>query len=480
ASGDFTRFQDLRFGLHTSAGSFRAAGSITGLDFQFGRRRFQLDAAAFAIDNDPAGLRLQAIVYPHDPHAGTAGLSHRPGIYFSATSDDLAIMQQVQDLFSAPGGTPDLKAVLALLRSHPRLFGNNYMVVFSGQAAKMLQAQTGTRLDSGTRLLIDALSGFAGGTRTFAVRGSQVAQLSELASVGRYSDVVEAARDIVPEIDILYSHYLRRIAGAPDSLAHPVALWRQNDLSAVLGAASGSYSTQWFLGMAWDLPHPDSGVFQQRLLAGWLYEQSGLLEEGGGAGPGAVFNPYNYERAGFLQYRADGWAAELETAVHPTLRIDPARRVVFHALLDLGLRQADYLSFADQTTFARPQELLARYDQNSPLGNLFPIFHAETALQYEFAVPAPAARADEALSEGLSAWRGWRQQIGVGCDADAGYGGVARKLHLQLPIVPELTPKVFANFDRLHHRIQLLGAWPTAADQAPFAAIQYTWDLGGR
>ncbi|HTL51309.1 MAG TPA: hypothetical protein VL860_01910, partial [Planctomycetota bacterium] len=134
ASGDFTRFQDLRFGLHTSAGSFRAAGSITGLDFQFGRRRFQLDAAAFAIDNDPAGLRLQAIVYPHDPHAGTAGLSHRPGIYFSATSDDLAIMQQVQDLFSAPGGTPDLKAVLALLRSHPRLFGNNYMVVFSGQA----------------------------------------------------------------------------------------------------------------------------------------------------------------------------------------------------------------------------------------------------------------------------------------------------------------------------------------------------------
>lgn len=481
-AGQSAQFTDFRFELLTGPDSFRATGSVSGLDVQLSKTRIHVDAAAFALTRDAGGLRFQAMVYPHDPRYARGGVpgginNSSCGVYFEATSGNLRVLQELTAIFgdSTAGlngsnvlDGSSLDRLAALVAERPHLFDDNYRIIFSGRAARMLAAEWGRPLEPGTRLLIDALAGFDNSDRTFAVEGRQVARLSSLAADRRYSDMIDVAREIVPEIDVLYSHMLRRIAGRPDSLARPVTLSRLGDLETVLGAANGDYSTQWFVGVAWQV-QPAQGFWSQRLQAGWLYEQSGVVDglDGVNAAQDAfALAQYNFERAGFLQYRANGWVAELETALHPRISLGQARTVAFNATLDLGLRQADYISFADQADFARPKEFLARYDQPSPLGNLFPIFHAETGVQMEWR-PQPNAPAG-----------GWTRRLGVGCDADAGYGAVAHALRQQLPIVPELTPKAFASLERPGSRIQMVAAWPTAADRAPYAACQVAWAWG--
>lgn len=451
ADGDYARFQDVRFQLRTAADFFQVAASVNDLQLRLNRQNWAFDAIHVALQGDNAGLRLRGIVYPHDPTGRQAS-----GVYFEAATRDLQVFglyDRVQQAIQAQ----DLGALAELFASRPKLFGNDFLVAFNGRAARMLENQYAGRLDGGTRLLIGALSGFDDGYRTVAIRGDQVARIRELAAARQYSMLVEQAREIVPEIAILYSHYLRRFGGRPDSMAHPVPVLQFGGLEGVIGAAEGSYATQWFGGLACPLPG-SRPMFRHRLLAGWLYEQAGVGDARMGD-PTVLYPQYSYERAGFLQYRYNGWALAYENRLRPTLELAPGRRVALSTLLNLGLRRADNLSFANESQFAAPREFLARYDQPSPIGNVFPIFHAESTLQFEWSAAAQAGA------------------MGVGCDADFGYGSVARGLGLQLPLAPELTPKAYFIFDRPFYRLQLLGAWPTAADQVPYAACQMTWDL---
>ncbi|MGH7145077.1 MAG: hypothetical protein ACREJ2_13265 [Planctomycetota bacterium] len=493
ASGDFARFQNLSFDLTTASNGFQAFGSVGGLNLNFGRRQFSFDAGAFSLSATGSGAQLQAVLYPHDNRYGSGVGPNPAGIYFAINTQNSRWMSLWQNLSanlnaaagalnggatpSAAATSAELNGLINLIVAQPGAsFGQDYLVVFSGRAAQMLQAQAGIHLDAGTRLLVDALGAFDGGYRTFAVTGTQVARLTSLAQAHRYSDMVEVARGIVPEIDVLYSHYLRRFGGRPDSLAAPLSLWQAGPLGLNLGASQGDYTTQWFGGLSLQLPAPTQSAFRQRLYAGWLYEQSGrLLDDARAAAdlppgcigwtpqdftlPGDLVTQYNVEGAGFLQYRMNGWAMEYESTYDPTLDIDPGTRLRWNNTLDLGVRQADYLSFAQENQFARPREFLARYDQPSPIGDLFPIFHAETALQYEL--------------DGL----GRRSFAGIGCDADFGYGAVARHLGLQLPLAPELTPKAFLTVQRPLYTFQMLAAWPTAVDQVPYAACQFAWNL---